>query len=160
MPPSTKHPNGTAHSRRKAYLAERVLAEVREDEIKAFAKHCIVVAKQLGLRLPRQDKDVSQVITRMRGQKGGAGHGWMLDIVEAGLSNWAAPKAATVEKHWDQPPELANKTDTTLVREESVPSDIEILADLVPKLERLQEQERFALINYLADRFGEFTTGR
>jgi len=155
MPPSTKRPNGTAHSRRKAYLAERVLAEVREDEIKMFANHCLVVARQLGLRLPSQDKDVPQVIRRMRGQEGGAGNGWMLDIVEAGLSSWARPKpmAATVPKHQHEQPEIS---------EESSPSDIEILADLVPKLERLQEQERFALINYLVDRFGdmEITTGR
>lgn len=155
MPPNPKHPNGTAHSRRKAYLAERVLAEVREDEIKAFAKHCIYVAKQLGLRLPKADKDVPQVIIRMRGQKGGAGHGWMLDIIEAGLSNWA-PKAATVPKHQPEPEMQVPDV------EESSLSDIEILADLVPKLERLQDQERFALINYLVDRFGdmEIPTGR
>lgn len=156
MPPTTKKPEGTAHSRRVEYLRDVFRNSVTEKGIADFARHCMKVGAEMGLRVP--DKDL-YLMTRLRNFYTGktGGNGWTLDLIEAGLLKWNSPKISA-NGNGEILPEASKPTPAFLNPsvppvKPAVPADISFLMESVPKLDAMTHRERHAAINYIRDRY-------
>jgi hypothetical protein len=154
MPPTTRRPEGTPHSRRTEYIIEQLRRRVRPEDVVVFSQHAVKMGEQHSLRLPADAKDFPRVVRRLRNRESGA-VGWNLDLVELGLQTWHPAQDEKEITITTEVPTLLQPHDhlQALYMRPKSPADLVFLMDAIPKLDAMSDQERHAAINYIRDRY-------